>query len=247
MVGHADCWTIETTIGKTISTSDLWQIRSRITEKSELIGELNGSKTSINLADVTGLTIDQPARQGKFDLNIRLLDERTFILRSDMDLYYQIDGKKKKKRPIGLKDISAVNRCPDAAGSDNSMLSVVASAPTLSQVEGIRAEVATTSGDILNGELTDDIKWKTSYGVIAFRPEDIKLIVIQCGDDQPGLLETFSGDHLTGNVLSDQLIAVRLSTGQILLIPAEQVKYINRSPIRTGDQEISAHCNNQQG
>jgi hypothetical protein len=239
MVGHADCWTIETTSGKIISTSDLWQIRSRITETSELIGKVNGEKSSINLMDVAGISIDQPGHRGEFNLNIRLLDERTLNLRSDMDLYYLIDGNKKKKRPIRLADISAVNRCPDAIGAKSAMLPAAASAaPSSTPAAEISAVVATTSGDVLNGELTDDFMWQTSYGVVTFKPEDIKLIIFQCGPEQTGLLETFSGDSLNGTAKSGQLIAVRLSTGQALSIPAEQIKYIDRQAISAGDQNI---------
>ena len=251
LVGHADCWTIETTSGKTIPTSDLWQIRSRITEKSELVGEVNGSKTSVDLTDVAELTIDQPGHRGKFDLHIRMLDESTLNLSSDMDLYYLTDEKKKKKHPIQLADISSVNRCLDEADSDSLIVPAVPAAALATtsslQIPETGFVLVTTGGDVLNGKLTDDeIIWITSYGEVTFRPEDIKLIVFHCGLDQKGLLETFSGDRISGTVVNKKSVAVRLSTGQTLSIPAEQLKYIVRSEIRAENQDMAARCNIQQ-
>ena len=251
LTGHTDCWTINTISGESISTSDLWQIRSRITGTSELIGAVNGLKTSVSLADVAELTINQPGERSEFDLHIRLLNAQTFILRSDMDLYYLIEDEKKKKRPIRLADISAVNRCPDDADTNSTVIPAAAGAATLAPAPSfnlpeINAVVVTTSGDILNGELTDDeILWQTSYGEITFRPEFIKLIIGQCGPDQTGLLETFSGDRLSGT-MADQPISMRLSTGQTLSVPTKQIKYIDRSEIRSGNLGIVAHCNNEQ-
>jgi hypothetical protein len=244
LVGHTDCWMIETTSGKTISSDDIWQIRNRITSKNELIGEVDGSKTSINLADVAEITVKQPGHRGKYDLHIRLLDEHTFMLRSDMDLYYFIEEKNKKKRLIQLADISSVNRCLDAPGSDSSVIPAVPAAAA-AQVSKSGAVLATISGDILNGEITDDeFLWQTDYGEATFKLEDIKLIVLQCGSAQTGLLETISGNRMRGT-MANQAIAVRLSSGQTLSVPASQIKYINRSGTRAGSQEIAAHCNNQ--
>ena len=250
LAGHTACWTIETTGEESISTSDLWQIRNRITETSELIGEVDGSKTSVSLADVAEFNINQPGHRGNFDLHVRLLDEQAFTLRSDMDLYYLIEEEKKKKRPIRLADISTVNRCPDDARTGSSMIPAVAGTTALatesaSQASEISAVLVMTSGDILNGDLMDDeIIWQTSYGEITFRPEDIKLIVVQCEPDQTGLLETFSGDRLSG-AMDDQPITLRLSTGQHLSVPTKLIKFIDRSQIRAGNGEIVAHCNNE--
>jgi hypothetical protein len=165
-----------------------------------------------------------------------------------MDLYYLIEEEKKKKRVIRLADISAVNRCSDEAVTDSSVIPNVIGTAALettssSQASQVRAVLVTTSGDVLNGDLTDNqIMWQTNYGEITFRPEDIKLIVLQCGPDQTGLLETFSGDRLRG-AIGDQPVAVRLSTGQTLSVPAKQIKFMDRS---ADNQEIAVHCNNEQ-
>jgi hypothetical protein len=244
--GLADCWMIETAGGHAIATSNLWQIRNRVSGQSALVGKIDGSQGHVSLADVVKFTVNKRNRRGAVELDIRLQDERTLTMSSDMDLYYLVD---KKRRPIRLAEVSSVSRCPEEAKTDRavaagSATTAVAGSPDSAQQHAV---VVTTAGDILNGTLADDdITWHTTYGQISFRPADIRLIILHCADDQPGVLETIAGDRL-GGTLANQIIAMRLSTGQVLSIPAGQIDSIDRSSGNgTSSPDRVAPCHNRQ-
>jgi hypothetical protein len=245
--GLAGCWEIARTSGETVVTSDIWQIRNRISGENALVGETGDERQAVSLARVNSLTMVESTESGWLSgdgnavaIEIRLTDDQTIALVSDMNLYYLVDD---KRHAVKLADVVSVNRCTDDAAA---ALPVTAVPPALeaASLEQTTSVLVMKNGDMLYGEVAaDQLRWQTSYASIEFEPDQLKSIVASCEASDNGVLETLAGDQLNGH-FGDSSVSFRLTTGQPIEIPTEQIELIDFIGTQAADRMATEGCKN---
>ncbi len=248
--GLAGCWDIARTSGETVVTSDIWQIRNSISGESALLGETGDERHAVSLERVNSLTMVEGTESGRLSadrnavaIEIRLVDDQTIALVSDMNLYYLVGD---KRHAVRLADVVSVNRCTDDSAAAPPVTPVAAVLPALEAAspEQTTPVLVMKNGDILYGDVAaDQLRWQTSYASVEFEPDQLKLIVAGCEASANGVLETVAGDQLNGH-FGDSSVSFHLTTGQPIEIPTEQIKLIDFIGTQAADRMATEGCKN---
>jgi hypothetical protein len=240
--GLAGCWEIARTSGETVVTSEIWQIRNRISGENALVGETGDERHAVSLERVNSLTMVAGAESGWLSgdgdavaIEIRLTDDQTIALVSDMNLYYLVGD---KRHVVRLADVDSVNRCTDDSAA-------VPPALEAASPEQTAPVLVMKNGDILYGEVAaDQLRWQTSYASVEFEPDQLKLIVVGCKASANGVLETLAGDQLNGH-FGGSSVSFHLTTGQPIEIPTEQIELIDFIGTQAADRMAVKGCKNE--
>ena len=248
--GLAGCWEIARTSGETVVTSDIWQIKNRISGENALVGETGDGRRAVSLERVNSLTMVEGTEAGWLSadgnavaIEIRLSDDQTIALVSDMNLYYLVDD---KRHAVRLADVVSVNRCTDDSAAALPVTPVAAVPPALEAASPIQTApvLVMKDGDVLYGEVAaEQLRWQMSYASVEFEPDQLKLIVVGCEASANGVLETLAGDQLSGH-FGDSGVSFRLTTGQPIEIPTEQIKLIDFIGTQAADRMATEGCKN---
>lgn len=237
---HSACWEIVLT-DKTITATDVWQIRDRVTGDSVLLGVTGDGRHAVSLDQIRSIT---PGEGGEaswlsgsriaVEMQIRLIDGQTIVLVSEMNLYYLADN---KRHAVPLGDVVSVNRCDDESTG-------VSAPPEIVDSQRPSPFLIMKNGDRLYGEVVGhQLGWQTSYASVEFKPAEIKVIRAGCEAPSTGMLETLAGDQLDGSFI-DISISFHLTTGQIMDIPTDQIKMIDFVGTQAADRITIKECNN---
>lgn len=245
--GLAGCWDIARTSGETVVTSDIWQIRNSISGESALLGETGDEHHAVSLERVNSLTMVEGTESGWLSadrnavaIEIRLVDDETIALVSDMNLYYLVGD---KRHAVRLADVVSVNRCTDDSAAAPPVTAVLPALEAASP-EQTAPVLVMKNGDILYGDVAaDQLRWQTSYASVEFEPDQLKLIVASCEASANGVLETLAGDQLNGH-FGDSSVSFHLTTGQPIEIPTEQIKLIDFIGTQAADRMATEGCKN---
>ena len=251
VVTYSACWEIELS-GDSVTTTDFWQIRNRISGESALFGQAGDERHAVSVERVESLTIVEGTESGWLSgdrnavaIEIRLIDDQTIALVSDMNLYYLVDD---KRHAVRLADVVSVNRCTDDSAAALPVTPVAAAPLALEDASPKQTSpfLVTKSGDMLYGEVAgDQLRWQTSYASVEFEPDQLKLIVASCEAPANGVLETLAGDQLNGH-FGGSSVSFRLTTGQPIEIPTEQIKLIDFIGTQAADRMATEGCKNDQ-
>lgn len=237
------CWKIEAD-GATIVAADIWQVRNRVSGEATLLGHTGEQRHAVSVEKIESLTVareEKPGwlsgKHGAVEMAVRLIDGQTIAMMSEMNLYYV--SEKGKRQDIPLRDVTSVQRCagpPPAASPIGEAKGPGESLPGLTM----------KNGDILVGEVSDDqLLWQTSYAIIEFRPADLRVLRMGCKTPPTGTLETLAGDLLKGQ-LADKGVSFRLTTGQAIEIPTEQIEMIDFVGMNVAAGANTDQCDNDQ-
>ena len=234
------CWEIAMS-DQTVTATDLWQIRNRVSGEATLLGDTGGERRAISIERVKAFTVgDGPESSGlsgnrsAVEIEIQLIDDQTVALVSEMTLYYIVDD---KRHAVRLGDVVSVNRCADES-------TAVPPPPEATKSKPSAPMLVMKNGDILYGEVAaDQLLWQTSYASVGFKPAEIRVITAGCEAPSTGILETLAGDQLYGSFV-DTSISFHLTTGQSMDIPTDQVEMIDFAGTQAADRMTIKRCNN---
>ncbi len=234
------CWEIEMS-DETVTATDLWQIRNRVSGEATLQGQVGDERRAISIERVKAFfVVDETdsswlsGSRNAVEIELRLIDDQSITLVTEMTLYYLVDD---KRRAVRIGDVVAVNRCTDKS-------TAVPPLPEAADPKPSAPILVMQNGDVLYGEIAgDQLRWQTSYASVGFKPAEIKVIRAGCETPSTGMLETMAGDRLNGGFI-DRSISFHLTTGQIMDIPTDQIKMIDFIGTQAADRITIKECNN---
>lgn len=230
----AQCWRISTDGESEIQVGEIWQIRNRLNEQGALMGRVDGERMALAIEEVRSLH-RKPSKESLFGAGsprFELLDEagarKTF--ESDLPLHYLKDGENGR---VVLAEVRAAIRCASkevpAESALNKKAANVAN-PAAAPAAGAYT-LRMRNGDVLHGELADTkIGWKTPYGKLSVKVNDIQSISAKSGGAN-GVLLLRSGDKI-GGALADSHISLRLSIGQSVRLPVGEMESLKSTSPR---------------
>jgi len=234
------CWDIAMP-GKTVTATDVWQIRNRVSGDAVLLGKSGGERHAVALERVRSFTVAEDTQSGwisghrdAVELEIRLVDGRTTTLVSELNLYYRIEN---QRHAVPLGGVLAVHRCDDPSAA-------VPSPPEVIDPQPASPFLVMKNGDRLYGNVAgDQLGWQTAYASVGFKPAQLKLIKAGCEAPSSGTLETLAGDLLNGSFIDPSLL-FHLTTGQSMDIPTRQIRVIDFTGMQAADPRIAEACRN---
>jgi hypothetical protein len=243
-LGSANCWEIVTSEDETIVATDLWQMRNRLTENSVLYGKVGRETTSIPVDEILSFTVTKGSgktRHHERDIAVVRRDQQTVALRTDLNLFYVVND---QRRELAIARVREAVRCEgvdDSAVPGKVATSAPAGAEGSVEIAPSLALLVVKNGDVLHGEaIGQSIEWQSAYATVSFQPDDIDVVVLDCDNSKPGFIRTLAGDQLEGK-LADNPVSFRLSTGQVIEIPAQLVLYLAFSG-ENSNAEIPRRC-----
>ncbi len=231
----ADCWKVTDKDGLVTTASDIWHLRNRLTNQSAFLGTLDGNDTSVLTDEIRSFTTESAGRSrpGIFQKNrskgkITFLNGRTANFESDVSLTVVTDSGRSE---IPFEDIRSIVRCePPAVTAKNRAAEILAPKGEIQAESGVRDDVHTvilTNGNILKGTVTTEVfHWQAPYASLKVDRRYIRQITLVHKRKNTGLLQSRSGDRISGD-LQNKTITMRLTIGQTIVLDKDQIQSIN--------------------
>lgn len=144
----------------------------------------------------------------------------------NLNIFYRGKGERKE---IPVVDIASIERCNEQAMEAAAPAVVV---KQLQTTKTARQDTMKLIGDEkISGQVTTSpIRWKTAYGVLEIKRQDIRLLTFAAEQGPRGRIELTSGDHVNGRILNNEL-TIRMKMGQNLKIPVSKLQSLEMHAI----------------